>query len=692
MILASVATTSKDLFSRITPLTQQVLHRYQPSETVTVLATAILIGLGTGLSAILFIQLIDLFQYVFFDVVFNWLGVWLGSLTIIFIPALGGLIAGPLIVRFAREAKGHGVPEVMEAIALRGGRIRPQVVIIKALASAACIGSGGSAGREGPIVQIGSALGSVTGQMFHLSTDRIRGLVACGAAAGIAAVFNAPIAGTIFAMEVILTEFSTVSFGTVVISAVVASIVGRHFLGNTPAFAVPSYSMVSPWEVVFYVLLGILCALGAWLFVTSLYWFEDRFDNWNTPEWLKPAIGGLMLGTMALAMPNVLGSGLEFIEEVLSGDILWPVMALLFFGKMLATGFTLGSGNSGGVFAPSLFMGAMLGGAFGSVVHSVFPAVTGPYGAYALVGMAALFAAATHAPITGIIIVFEMSGDYRLILPLMLATVIGVFVSERLRKDNIYTLKLARRGIQLKSGRDVDVLQSVTVDEVMRVNLDTIAPDLTLGELLDILSRTHHHGLPVLDKDGTLWGIVTVTDVDRALVENAPRHITVSEIGTPRSELLVAYPDETIDVVLTRLSGRGLGRMPVVSRENPNHLLGVVRRADIIRAYNLALSRRAKRQHHAQRMKLRNVDGTEFIDITLSQQDSAVGKSVSELAQNLPDDCILISIRRQGRVLIPHGCTIFQPGDHITAFIRTKDSEKLHTCLRTGPLLDKIIG
>lgn len=658
------------------------MNKYQPSETVIVLVTAILIGLGTGLSAILFIRLIELFQYFFFDIVFNWLGVWLGSLAIICIPALGGLIAGVLITRFAPEAKGHGVPEVMQAIALQGGRIRPQVVIVKALASAACIGSGGSAGREGPIVQIGSALGSVTGQLFHLSTNRIRGLVACGAAAGIAAVFNAPIAGTIFAMEVILTEFSTVSFGTVVISAVVASIVSRRFLGNTPAFAVPSYSMVSPWEIVFYVILGVLCALGAWLFVTSLYWFEDRFDSWNTPEWIKPAIGGLMLGVMALAMPNVLGSGLEFIEEVFKGDTLWPLMALLFFGKLLATDFTLGSGNSGGVFAPSLFMGAMLGGAFGSLVHLAFPTITASYGAYALVGMAALFAAATHAPITGVIIVFEMSGDYRLILPLMLATVIGVFVSERMRKENIYTLKLVRRGIQLKSGRDVDVLQSVTVDEVMRTSMDTVAPDLTLAELLDILSRTHHHGLPVLDKDGTLWGIVTVTDVDRVLADNVSQHVTISEIGTPRSELLVAYPDETIDEVLTRLSGRGLGRMPVVSRENPNHLLGMVRRADIIRAYNLALSRRAKTQQHTQRMKLRNVDGTQFVDITLSAQDCAVGKSVSELAQDFPDDCILISIRRKGRVLIPHGYTTFQPGDHITAFIRTKDSEKLHACLR----------
>lgn len=229
--------TSKNLWGSFSHFIRTLLDRYQPSETIIVLATAIVVGLGTGLGAIGFIWLIDQFKLFFLGTVQAWLGIWLGGLAIIFIPALGGLVAGPLIHKFAREAKGHGVPEVMQAIALQGGRIRPAVVVIKALASAACIGSGGSAGREGPIVQIGSAIGSVTGQLFHLSADRIRNLVACGAAAGIAAVFNAPIAGTIFAMEVILGEFTTAYFGNVVICAVTASIISRQFLGNNPAFA-----------------------------------------------------------------------------------------------------------------------------------------------------------------------------------------------------------------------------------------------------------------------------------------------------------------------------------------------------------------------------------------------------------------------------------------------------------------------
>ncbi|GAB4435082.1 MAG: hypothetical protein Kow0031_16840 [Anaerolineae bacterium] len=682
MDLTHTSSPTPGFFSELLQASRRWLNRHQPSESVIVLITSVLVGAGTGLGAVAFVWLIKQFNWLFFSLIYDTLSTWLGSYTVILIPALGGLVAGPLINKFAAEAKGHGVPEVMQAIALRGGRIRPQVVVVKALASAACIGSGGSAGREGPIVQIGSAIGSVVGQLFHLSTDRIRNLVACGAAAGIAAVFNAPIAGTIFAMEVILGEFTTLYFGNVVVCAVTASIVARQFLGVTPAFAVPSYTLLSVWELPLYAVLGVLSALVAWLFVTSLYWFEDLFDHWRFPDWFKPAVGGLLLGGLALFAPQVMGSGLEVIQDAIHGDYLWPAMALLVFGKMLATDFTLGSGNSGGVFAPSLFMGAMLGGAFGSLAAMMMPTPVAPHGAYALVGMAALFAAATHAPITAIIIVFEMSGDYRLILPLMFATVISTIVSERLRKDNIYTLKLVRRGIQLQSGRDVDVMQGVTVAEVMRTNVDTVAPDLNLGELIDVLSRTHHHGLVVLDRDGGLWGIVTVSDVDRALADGVSRRTTVAQVGTPREHLLVAYPDESIDTALARMAPRGLGHLPVVARDNPTHLLGLIRRPDIIRAYNLALSRRATVQHHANRIKLRNLDGTEFVDITLQPHDRAVGLSVISLAESLPDDCILISVRRGSRVLIPHGNTVFQPGDHITAFIRTRDSEMLHHCLR----------
>ena len=685
MSLRRTSITAADTLGKLTKLTQKLTDRFQPTETAIVLMTSIVVGISTGFGAVAFIWLIDQFKWLFFGIIQSGLSLWLGSLAIILIPALGGLVAGPLINRFAREAKGHGVPEVMQAIALRGGRIRPQVVIIKALASAACLGSGGSAGREGPIVQIGAALGSVTGQVFRLSDDRIRNLVACGAAGGIAAVFNAPIAGTIFAMEVILGEFATAYFGNVVICAVTASIVSHRFLGDNLTFEVPAYTMVSPWEVLSYALLGLLAALVAWLFVTSLYWFEDLFDGFHFANSLKPAGGGLMLGCLAYFLPYVMGSGLEHVEEAINGNMALPLMAVLIFGKILATDFTLGSGNSGGVFAPSLFIGAMLGGTFGSLVHGVFPAVTAEPGAYALVGMAALFAAATHASITAIIIVFEMSGDYGLILPLMFATVIATLVSERLRRENIYTLKLVRRGIQIKGGRDVDVMQGVQVREAMVPQLETVPYSLNLTELMTEFSRLNRRGLPVVDENGDLYGIVSVQDVEKALDRGVSvTTTTVKEIST--TDLLVAYPDETIADVLPRIGTRDVGRLPVVSRENPKQLIGTIRRSDLLRAYNIALTNKAKIQHRLERLKLRHVDNTEFVEIDIPPEATCVGKTLSELARMLPREAVIISIRRaSGKVVIAHGDTRLEVGDRVEAFVHADSKPQLYGCLLGQP-------
>ncbi len=680
MTSGEVQTPTKNFFQRIRQFNKQLLDRYQPSETATLLLTAIIVGVLTGYGAVGFIWLLNQTHWLFFDVILKWLRLPLGKFAIVLIPALGSLISGPLISWFAKEAKGHGVPEVMQAIALNGGRIRPPVVVIKAVASAACIGSGGSAGREGPIVQIGSALGSVLGQLFHLSEARIRNLVACGAAAGIAAVFNAPIAGSIFALEIILGEFTTGYFGSVVVSAVTASIVSRSFLGSIPAFAVPTYNMVSSWEVLFYITLGLLAPLVAWAFVTTLYWFEDKFDAWKFPDALKPAIGGLLLGLLALLAPDSLGTGLEFIGKALEGNVPVAMMALLIFGKLFATDFTLGSGNSGGVFAPSLFMGAMLGGVFGTAVHMFLPAITASPGAYALVGMAAVFAAATHAPMTGIIIVFEMSNDYRLILPLMLATVISTLVSMAMRKETIYTLKLVRRGIQLRSGRDVDIMQGITVSEAMRPEAYTIPHSLDLTDTTAVLNKYHRRGLPVVDENDDLYGIVTIFDIERATERGVPNKTLVKEIAS--KNVLVAFPDETMADVMRRLSVRDVGRLPVVARENPKKVLGLIRRQDLIRAYTLALTNRAKIQHRMDQLRLRKVDNTEFVEVQITPESPSAGKTIAELAGNLPYDGVIVSLRRpSGLVEVVHGNTLIKPGDTVIAFINHASKAALFNAL-----------
>jgi CIC family chloride channel protein len=672
-----------------------LLDRWQLTPEMGMIVTALLIGIGAGLGAVAFRYLIQAVDWVGYEWIPRLTSSW-GKAYVVFVPAIGGLLVGCLVYFFAREAKGHGVPEVMEAVALQGGRIRPIVAVVKSLASSLCIGSGGSVGREGPIVQIGSALGSSVGQVLRLSDDRIRNLVACGAAGGIAATFNAPIAGVLFALEIILRQFSVRYFSTVVISAVAASVIGRAVFGNVSAFAIPrEYGINSLWEFGFYPILGILAAIVGVAFVRLLYWSEDLFDRWKqAPEWVRPAVGGALLGGLGLAYPLVTGVtwsrapqvfnvGYEVIEGALANQFTLGMVVALLVLKLMATSLTLGSGGSGGVFAPSLFMGAMLGAAFALAVDLIFPDVAAPPGAYALVGMGAVFAAGAHAPITAVLIIFELTGDYRIILPLMLTVVVATLLAQiMLGGESIYTLKLTRRGVRLQRGRDVDVLQGVTVGEVMRREVDTVDMNLTLPEVSEVFSRSRTHGLPVLDRQGKLWGIFTVSDLDRAVVEKMPRRTTVAEIGTPMDQLLVAYPDETMGEALTRMARRGLGHLPVVSRDDPNHLLGLIRREDIIRAYNLALARRAELQHRARRMQLRNLDGTEFVDLTLKAGDRAVGQAVQNIASLMPDECILISIRREGRVIIPHGNTIFQPGDHITAFIRSKDAEALHSCLR----------
>ena len=690
----SAASFQRSLETRIADRLSGWLDRLQLPEEVILIGTALLVGLGTGGAGVAFQYLILGVSWVGYEWFPHVAAQW-GKAYAVLIPTLGGLAAGPLIYYFAREAKGHGVPEVMEAVALRGGHIRPIVAFIKAVASSLTIGSGGSAGREGPIVQIGAALGSTFGQALHLSDERIRNLVACGAAGGIAAVFNAPIAGVIFAMEVILGEFSVRYFSTVVISAVAASAVSQAVWGTDPIFGVPvEYQLNSAWEFAFYPVLGVLAAVAGAAFVRILYWTEDLFDHWrHAPEWLKPAIGGFLLGVLALVYPLVTGFvwidrppifnvGYNVVvENALSGQLILGLVVTLLVLKPIATSLTLGSGGSGGVFAPSLFQGAMLGTAFGLLLNRLLPGIPALPGAYALVGMAAVFAAAAHAPITAVLILFEMTGDYRIILPLMLTVVIATLVSQWILKgESIYTLKLTRRGVRLQHGRDLDVMQGVTVAEIMSQDVDTVPHDLTLPELSERFSQTRHHGFPVLDNVGRLWGVVTIEDLQRAISRNLPRRTTVAEIGT-HEPLLVAYPDEPMGAVLARLSTRGIGRLPVVDRDDPRHLVGLVRRNDIVNAYRVALARRAELQHRTKRMQLRNLDGTEFVELTLKEGDRAVGLAVSAIADLMPHDCVLVSIRRGPVILIPHGDTVLQADDHITAFVDISQTEKLHHCL-----------
>ncbi|MEW6173322.1 MAG: chloride channel protein [Bacillota bacterium] len=543
-------------------------------------ALAVAVGVVSAFGAIAFRWLIGSFQTLFFGGGGHVLS-FLGQYYVIVIPAAGGLLVGPLVYFFAREAKGHGVPEVMEAVALRGGRIRPRVAVVKTLASSICIGSGGSVGREGPIVQIGSAAGSAIGQWLRLPDESVKTLVACGAAGGISATFNAPIAGVLFALEVILGTVITRKFAYVIVSAVIADFLSQAFLGNNRAFAVPHFGITSGWEFVFYVVLGIFAALAAVTFIRTLYRFEDLFGSFKMPEYLKPVLGGLVIGIIGLYSHDLFGVGYEGITKALSGQTALGMLVALCLLKILATSITIGSGGSGGVFAPSLFIGAMMGTSLGTVLNGLFPTVTAPAGAYGIVGMAAVFAGAARAPFSAILIIFEMTRDYNIILPLMTSVVISTVFARTLMRETIYTLKLKRRGVDIEQGELADVMRTITVGEAMTKDFPVVPSTMRIEEFLKLFQDTGYHGFPVVDEEGLLVGIVTYTDLQRFLGREK-EELTVGDIAT-RSPFVV-YPDQPLDKVL-KAAEEDYGRIPVVSRKEGRQLVGVLRRHDIIRAY-----------------------------------------------------------------------------------------------------------
>ncbi|MCP4682815.1 MAG: chloride channel protein [Desulfobacterales bacterium] len=508
------------------------------------------------------------------------------------IPAIGGLIVGPVVYFFAREAKGHGVPEVMYSVALKQGIIRKRVVFIKALVSAVCIGTGGSVGREGPIVQIGSAVGSALGQVFKVSAKRIRTMVGCGAAAGIAATFNAPIAGSIFAIEIILGEFEIASFSPIIISAVAATAISRHYLGDVPAFVLPSYELNSALEFPLYAVLGVFCALVAVGFTLFLYRAEDAWNSLRFPEYLKAVLGGLIIGAMGLVFPHVLGVGYGAIDLALMLKLSGWIMGLLILLKILATSITIGSGGSGGIFAPSLFMGAMAGGAFGALAHSLFPSVAASAGAYGVVGMGAVVAATTHGPLQAIMIIFEMTGDYKIILPLMITCIISCLVARRLCGESIYTFKLIRRGINIRSGKEVNVLKSISVADVMNPEPETMPENLSLGKIAEKISRSKYNSFPMVDEGGNLTGILSFLDYrDAAFDENLRDLVVAKDLAT--LDVVTVSLDDNVYDALEKITPKDFSILPVVSPDDPSQLVGIVTRGDILEAYDKAVIKKS---------------------------------------------------------------------------------------------------
>jgi chloride channel protein, CIC family len=594
-----------NLWTRIGQRIRSGFERGRGNEQTYLLAIATVIGLGGGFGAIGFRHLIFIFQKGFlkYAAALNWLATqeWVGYTSLwdipfwtkMLIPATGGLIVGPLIYLFAREAKGHGVPEVMAAVALNRGVIRKRLVVFKALASALTIASGGSAGREGPIVHIGSAWGSMVGQVLRVSPERMKVFVGCGAAAAIAATFNAPIAGIFFSLEVILGDFAVGTLSAVAISSVIATVVARFFSGDHLALVLPeAFSLQSPWEMFTYLGLGLLAGVTAVVFTKTLAKTEDIFDVIKLPPWVKPVVGGLGVGFIAIWFPQVFGVGYDGIDSVFAGHFSIGFLALLVVAKIAATSLTLGGGMSGGIFAPSLLIGCVVGAAYGGVVNELLPTVTAPFGAYALVGMGGVVAAATNAPITAMLILFEMTGNYQIILALILTCAVSNITARALMTDSIYTIRHTKKGINLYGGREQSILQGLVVRDFMKRDHEPVPRWLPFDAVVKVMLSREETDFFVTDEASRLVGDINLHQVKDVLTEHGLASLVLADdLMTPIPVLLT--PEMNLADAMKLMSHRHVDVLPVVDNTEDKTFLGVLNRSDLLDAYNREILRQS---------------------------------------------------------------------------------------------------
>src|SRR6266478_3917912 len=557
---------------------------------VSFLAAAI--GLIAGCVAFLLYKLIGLFTNIVFYHRFvaeftsarhHQLGAW-----VILMPVIGGVIVGFMAKYGTAKIKGHGIPEAMEAVLINRSRIEPRVAILKPISAAIAIGTGGPFGAEGPIIQTGGAVGSLVGQVFHTTAAERKVLLACGAAAGMSATFNTPIAGVILAIELLLFEFKSRSFIPLVIASTLATAVHIQLLGRGPMFAVAPIDFGIPWALPFYLLLGVICGLAALGFSNALYWVEDQFEKLPIDELWWPAIGALGLGIIGYFVPRVFGVGYDTIGDILNANLALKLLLVVMIAKAVALIVSLGSGTSGGLLAPMFMSSAALGGAYAMVIDRYLPATALAPGAFALVAMGAVFGAASRAAFTFIIFAFEITRDYNSVLPLMLVTVIAAGIAMLLMPSgSIMTEKLVRRGLRIHQDYEADMLQQMSVSQTMDPEVPAVPGDMWLVDLADRIARrdpevSQHHALFIMGGDGKLAGVITRGDVFRALDKDSTQSMTVLEAGT--RDIVVTYPDEALHDASAKMLLNNIGRLPVVDRKDPGHVVGYLGRHGIMAA------------------------------------------------------------------------------------------------------------
>lgn len=678
--------------ARATERTRQRLQMLRDPSGGGFLAIALLVGVAVGLGAGVLVYTLDIVARMFSWLSDNLFGGDWGWTPLIAVP-LGLSGAWWIARRFAPEVAGDGVPAVTEALAVKAGYLSTKSIVFKILATALTLGGGGSAGREGPIVQIGGAIGSSISRKFGFGEDQVRSLLAAGAAAGIGASFNAPIAGMLFGLEVILGSFAVRHMSAVVLSSISAAVTFRsivpYIVPEAELLTGRSYSLQDWRELFLYAGLAVIAVVAAVAFLRLLDLVERFTHARPRPVWAPTVVLGLLIAGLGIVEPRLLGTGQSFVSSLLEfqgvgeqlGVAAFGTGLLLFLavGKILATSMTLAAGGSGGAFMPSLFIGATLGAWFAQAVSNVWTVTSINPGAFAVVGMATVFAAVARAPMTAILIVFEVTGatDYGLILPLMLSATFATFVADKVHPESVYTMPLVRRGIHIRKSSEIDLLDTVSVGDVMHSPLVVAHPLMWLSEVDELMDRHRFHGLPVIDS-GRLVGIVTVTDMLRSTSD--PETTPVNAVMTPRP--VTVSPTTPVSEAMERMAVLGVGRLPVVSNEDATRLVGVFHRDDAIRAYHRALGESTGAHLDRDRFKQRVEPNAGYYEFRVPPGSMADGRAVKDV--RWPSGSTLVSVRRDTEVLVPDGSTVLSAGDVVTAFGTEISKERMIERMNAG--------
>lgn len=573
------------------------LRLFLPGESTRMIVVAAFIGIMAGIVIIVFRESVDLVHALIFVRGSELLRIEEGGWRLLLLPILpvtGMVLLVPLSLLFPGEVNGYRFTRFLRKVNLENGVIKGRNIFIKIAGTALTIGSGNSAGVEGPIANIGGTIGSLVGQQSRVSGRRMKVYIAAGCAGGIAGIFNAPLAGMFFAAEIVLLgTYEISSFAALVISSALSTVVTRAYYGGYPSFPIPDYQLVNPFvELPLYSVMAVIVGLLAVLHIRFFYFVRDKFLDLPIHEQLKPILGACLIGGIGIFFPQIMGDGYEYIEEALAGDaIVWVMLALVFL-KSVATAITLGSGGAGGVFAPALFIGAVLGGAFGGMVHSLLPGYTASSGAYATVGIGAFLAASTHAPLTAIFLLFEMTGNYMIIIPVMLSAVLGTVTASKFYPDSIDTVDFTREGIDIHEGREVAIMKSVRVGKAITEDVDFISENANINHLLELFrfARDSFY-FPVINHKGLMVGVVSMQDVKNVLHDPEQRVCyLVGAICT--RDVIMLTPDHNLYEAMQLFDVKGIEEIPVVESLEQPWVLGMLKRQEVVAAYNHEMLKR----------------------------------------------------------------------------------------------------